>query len=178
MGTGTPSGGSPPRRPGSAFLLAQVGAHAAALFAERIKALDLTPAQAGLLRLIAWQPGQSQQAIASTLGIPPSRLVLLIDNLEERGLVERRQNPEDRRHHALHLTDLGGDFMRQLATVGAAHEEDICTGLDVDERAQLHDLLERLAARQGLTTGVHPGYRQPPTTTPGAGNEEPSDETT
>jgi DNA-binding MarR family transcriptional regulator len=169
-------GESPPRRPGNAFLLAQVGAHAATRFAERIKALDLTPSQAGLLRLIAWQPGQSQQAIARTLGTPPSRLVLLIDSLQERGLIERRVNPDDRRHHALYLTEAGSDFMRQLAIVGAAHEDDICAGLDVDERTRLHGLLERLAIHQGLRTGVHPGYRQPSTTTPAAGNE-PSDET-
>jgi DNA-binding MarR family transcriptional regulator len=168
------SDGSPPRRPGNAFLLAQVGAHAAARFAERIKVLDLTPAQAGVLRLIAWQPGQSQQAVARTIGTPPSRLVLLIDSLEERGLIERRQNPEDRRHHALHLTDPGADFMGRLAAVGAAHEDDISAGLDADERAQLHDLLERMAARQGLTAGVHPGYHQPQTTPRNSDDEETS----
>jgi DNA-binding MarR family transcriptional regulator len=153
-----------------------LGAHAANRFTERIKALDLTPAQAGVLRLIAWQPGQSQQTIAHTLGTPPSRLVLLIDSLEERTLVERRQNPEDRRHHALFLTDSGADFMGLLATVGTAHEDDICAGLDSDERAQLHRLLERLAARQGLTRGVHPGYRPPPTAIRGADDKETSDE--
>jgi DNA-binding MarR family transcriptional regulator len=155
------SGGLPPRRPGNAFLLAQLGAYAAGRFAERVRALDLTPAQAGLLRLIAWQPGQSQQEIARTLGTPPSRLVLLIDGLEERGLIERRRNPDDRRHHAVHLTGAGTSFMQQLASVGAAHEDDICAGLDSSERALLAALLERIAARQGLTTGVHPGYRQP-----------------
>jgi DNA-binding MarR family transcriptional regulator len=149
-----------PPRPGNAFLLAQIGAHAAARFAERIKALDLTPAQAGVLRLITWQPGRSQQEIARTLGTPPSRLVLLIDGLEERGLVERRRNPDDRRHYALYLTDAGSRFMGQLAEAGAAHEDDICAGLDPDERAQLGELLGRIAVRQELTTGVHPGYRR------------------
>jgi DNA-binding MarR family transcriptional regulator len=155
------AGGPPPRRPGNAFLLAQLGAHAAGRFAGRLKALDLTPAQAGLLRLIAWQPGRSQQDIARTLGTPPSRLVLLLDSLEERGLIERRRNPDDRRHHALYLTSAGTGFMKELASVGAAHEDDICAGLGTDERAQLSELLERIAAGQGLTTGVHPGYRDP-----------------
>jgi DNA-binding MarR family transcriptional regulator len=155
------SGQGGPPRPANAFLLAQLGAHAAARFSERIKALELTPAQAGVLRLIAWQPGRSQQDIARTLGTPPSRLVLLIDGLEERGLVERRRGREDRRQYALHLTDAGTDFMRQLAGVGVAHEDDICAGLDPGERAQLTGLLERIAARQGLTRGVHPGYRGP-----------------
>lgn len=149
----------PPRAPGNAFLLAQLGAHAAARFAGRIAELDLAPAQAGLLRLIAWQPGQSQRSIARTLGTPPSRLVLLVDGLEGRGLVERRRNPDDRRNHALYLTQEGTQFMAKLGKLGAAHENEICEGLSKAERAQLNSLLSRLAAGHGLTAGVHPGYR-------------------
>jgi DNA-binding MarR family transcriptional regulator len=148
------------RGTGSAFLLAQLGAHAAARFAQRISELDLTAAQAGLLRLVAWNPGQSQQAIARQLGTPASRLVLLVDGLEERGLIERRRDPADRRHHALYLTGEGTQFMKELGRLGAAHEDAMTDGLTADERAVLNDLLSRLAARQGLTTGVHPGYRR------------------
>jgi DNA-binding MarR family transcriptional regulator len=147
------------RRGGNAFLLAQLGAEAAARWAQRITQLDLTPAQTGLLRLIARQPGQSQQALARQLGTPPSRLVLLLDELEERGLTERRRNPGDRRHHALYLTDDGTRLMAQLGQLGAAHEDDTCAPLDAAERAQLHGLLTRIAGHYGLTAGVHPGYR-------------------
>jgi DNA-binding MarR family transcriptional regulator len=153
------SGPGAGRRGGNAFLLAQLGAEAAARFARRIASLDLTPAQAGLLRLIAWQPGQSQQALASQLGTPPSRLVLLLDELEERGLTERRRNPSDRRHHALYLTGDGTRLMARLGQIGAAHEDDICAPLNAAERAQLHGLLTRIAGHHGLTAGVHPGYR-------------------
>ena len=121
---------------------------------------DLTPAQAGLLRLIAWKPGQSQQAIARQLGTPASRLVLLVDGLEERALIERRRDPADRRHYALYLTEDGTAFMKELGRLGAAHEDAMTEGLTADERAVLNDLLSRLAARQDLTTGVHPGYRR------------------
>ena len=159
-GQGTQEDAVPPRRTGSAFLLAQLGAHAAARFAQRISQLDLTPAQAGLLRLIAWKPGQSQQAIARQLGTPASRLVLLVDALEERGLIERRRDPADRRHYALYLTGDGTAFMKELGRLGAAHEDAMTEGLTADERAVLNDLLSRLAARQDLTTGVHPGYRR------------------
>jgi DNA-binding MarR family transcriptional regulator len=147
------------RRGGNAFLLAQLGAEAAARWAQRITPLGLTPAQTGLLRLIARQPGQSQQALASQLGTPPSRLVLLLDDLEERGLTERRRNPSDRRHHALYLTDDGTRLMAQLGRIGAAHEDDICAPLSAAERAQLHGLLTRIAGHHELTPGVHPGYR-------------------
>jgi DNA-binding MarR family transcriptional regulator len=151
--------GPPGRRTGNAFLLAQLGAHAAAKFADQISALSLTPAQAGLLRLVAWAPGQSQQALAGQLGTPPSRLVLLVDGLQERGLIERRRNPDDRRHYALFLTEEGGRFMRELGQAGRAHEADLMTGLNGEEAAVLHGLLTRLAEAQGLATGVHPGYR-------------------
>ena len=149
-------------RTGSAFLLAQLGAHAAARFADRIAALELTPAQAGLLRLIAWEAGQSQQAIAGQLGTPASRLVLLVDELEGRGLIERRRNPGDRRHYALYLTPAGGQFMKELGQLGSAHEDDICAALDPAEREDLNRLLGRIADQQGLAPGVHPGYRSRP----------------
>jgi DNA-binding MarR family transcriptional regulator len=153
---------APPRqqsRTGNAFLLAQLGAHATALFTDRIAALDLTPPQAGFLRLVATEPGSSQQAIAGRLGIAPSRLVPIVDGLEERGLIERRRDPDDRRNHALYLTAEGGRFMGQLAQTAAAHDDALCAALNTEERQQLGELLRRVAADQGLEQGIHPGYR-------------------
>jgi DNA-binding MarR family transcriptional regulator len=144
----------------TAYLLSQLGAHAGAAFAERIAALDLTPPQTGLIRLVAAEPGLSQQAIATRLGMPASRLVALVDGLDERGLVERRRNPEDRRLYALHLTEAGRALLGRIAVVGKAHDEAITAALDADERATLQALLERIAKEQGLTPGVHPGYRR------------------
>src|SRR3954451_5714791 len=147
---------------GSAFLLAQVGAHAAQRFTERIAELDLTPAQVGLLRLVATRPGQSQQAIAAQLGTPPTRLVALVDALEKRGLVERRRNPEDRRLYALELTEGGRALMSRIALTAMAHERALTASLTEDERATLHALLTKVADEQGLTPGVHPGYSRGP----------------
>lgn len=148
-----------PNAPGPAFLLAQLGAYAAGRFAERIAELDLTPPQTGLLRAVAATPGQSQQALARHLGTPPSRLVALVDRLDERGLIERRRNPGDRRLHALYLTDAGCDLLRLVRQASHAHDVEICASLGDDERATLTALLARVAADRGLTPGVHPGYR-------------------
>ena len=142
-----------------AFLLSQLGAFASTLFAERVAPLDLTPPQVGFLRLVGGEPGSSQQAIAGRLGMAPNRLVHLVDEMEERGLIERRRHPQDRRNHALHLTAEGSQLMGHLSGVAAAHEEAICAGLAPQERRQLGDLLERVAANQGLQPGIHPGYR-------------------
>lgn len=151
--------GGPPPGGGAAFLLAQLGAHAAGLFAERIAALDLTPAQAGLLRLLARTPGRSQRELADDLGMPPSRFVPFADELEERGLIERRKNPTDRRQYALHLTDRGAELLTALRSAGAAHEQQICQALSPEEHRQLTALLRQIAEQQGLTPGVHPGYK-------------------
>lgn len=154
QGPGGPGG------PGNAFLLAQLGAYAAQRFAERVAELELTPPQAGLLRIIAMGPGQSQQAVAGRLGTPPSRLVAMVDGLEKRGLVERRRNPDDRRNYALYLTEDGTRFMGSVAAVAMAHEDAMCAGLDAEERATLRSLLSRVAATQGLPAHIHPGYRK------------------
>lgn len=143
---------------GVAFLLAQLGAHAAARYGERIGELELGRAHSGLLLAIARTPGQSQQALAAALGAPPTRLVALLDDLEARGAVQRRRNPDDRRYHAVYLTDTGRTLMRALARVSAAHEADLTAALDQAERDQLHTLLVRIAAQQHLRAGVHPGY--------------------
>jgi DNA-binding MarR family transcriptional regulator len=142
----------------SAFLLAQVGAHAAAKFAERLAPLGLVPAHAGTLRLIQASSGMSQQALSSMLGLPPSRLVVLIDELEERGLVERRSSSEDRRVYALHLTRKGNEILEAVGKVAREHDDAICTALTPDERETLGGLLRRIADQQGLTPGVHPGF--------------------
>jgi DNA-binding MarR family transcriptional regulator len=148
--------GAGPARTGSAFLLAQIGAHAAGRFAER---LGLGPADVGLLRLIAGEPGRSQQSLATALGVVPSRVVALVDGLERKGLVERRRSTADRRNYELHLTGEAMQVMARMREVGSAHEQDMLSGLDAAERAQLAVLLGKVAAQQGLTPGVHPGYR-------------------
>jgi DNA-binding MarR family transcriptional regulator len=147
---------------GAAFLLTQLGTHCAQAFAARIAELDLTPPQTGLLRAIAAAPGSSQQALAETLGTPATRLVALVDGLEQRGLVERRRNPSDRRLHAVHLTDDGTALLEDIARVAREHDDTVLAALDPDERATLRALLEKVAADRGLRPGVHPGYRTLP----------------
>jgi DNA-binding MarR family transcriptional regulator len=149
---------SKPRGPGAAFLLAQVGAHAASRFAARLSEADLVPAHAGIFRILSATPAISQQALATALGTVPSRLVALVDDLEARGLVERRAHESDRRTYALHLTDKGKATMETIGRVAREHRQDLLAALSDEEQAMLSVLLQRVAEQQGLLTGVHPGY--------------------
>jgi DNA-binding MarR family transcriptional regulator len=151
---------SPDPADGPAFLLAQVGAHSAAKFAERLEPLGLRPAHAGILRVIWQADGLSQQALGEKLGMFPSRLVAVLDELEKSGLVERRDSPADRRSYALYLTGAGREALERIGRVSREHQDALCAALDESDRAQLAVLLTRIAAEQGLTPGVHPGYRK------------------
>jgi DNA-binding MarR family transcriptional regulator len=145
-------------RPRSAFLLAQLGAHAAMRFGERMSAIGLSAPHAGILRTIGASAGMSQKALAEKLGILPSALVELLDDLSSRGLVERRDHADDRRVYALHLTRKGAQTLEAIGRVAREHEDALLAALDSRERNALASLLERVASQQGLTPGVHPGF--------------------
>jgi DNA-binding MarR family transcriptional regulator len=160
MGRSRVTNPSPNPTAGLAFLLAQVGAHAAGRFAERLAPLKLTPPHAGILRTIKQSNGLSQQTLGELLGMFPSRLVAVLDELEQRGLVERRDSPTDRRSYALYLTEAGSEALEQIGRIAREHQDSLCAALDESERAQLRDFLRRIADQQKLAPGIHPGYRR------------------
>lgn len=144
---------------GVTFPLSQLGFHISHRFAERIEPLGLIPPHAGILQLVQREPGQSQQALARRLGIPPNRLVGLLDELEGRGLLRRERVPHDRRVSALHLTPDGERIVADVRRIGAEHEAEVTAALSDSERATLAALLGRLVEQQGLAPGIHPGLR-------------------
>jgi DNA-binding MarR family transcriptional regulator len=142
-----------------AFLVSKVGADSARRFAARLAPLGLNPREFALLHHIGSAQGRSQQALSELLEVPASRMVPLVDGLERRRFVERRRNPADRRTSALHLTPEGGEALAAAIELAAQHEAELCAGLAPAEQRQLVALLRRLAARQDLPLGVHPGLK-------------------
>jgi DNA-binding MarR family transcriptional regulator len=151
--------GELPRNGSAAFLLAQLGAYASGQFAKRLEPLGFTPAHAGIFRIIAANPGLSQQELAAKLGMYASRLVAVIDDLEKRSLIERQPSNMDRRLYALHLTKSGKEQLSAIGAIAREHGRDLLDGLSDEERSTLTALLERVAKNKGLHEGVHPGYR-------------------
>jgi DNA-binding MarR family transcriptional regulator len=142
-----------------AFLLSQLGHRSASVFTDLIASIDLTPPHAGILRAIAAEPGRSQQALSGELGLLPSRVVAYVDELEDRGYVERRRNPDDRRLHALYLTASGKKVIGKIGELGRQHDRLLTAGLDAQQRDTMRQLLATMAEHQGLRPHVHPGYR-------------------
>ena len=154
----TPRKGAGRPQSGAAFLLAQIGAHGARQFAERIAGLGLSPAHAGMFRILGATPGMTQKELAAALGTLPNRIVGLIDELEGMGLIERQVQAQDRRRHAIQITDAGQRMTEALGAAARQHQAALLEALSEDERAQLAALLQRVADHQGLIPRVHPGY--------------------
>jgi len=145
---------------GAAFLLSQIGAHSAQTFGRRIAPLGLSRPHAGILRFIANNPAVNQLGLAKRLGVLPSRMVILIDELTAKGLVERKRSMKDRRHSELVLTAKGERTLQKLRQIGAQHEAHLLAALNKKEREQLAALGRKIVRQQGLTPDVHPGFRK------------------
>jgi DNA-binding MarR family transcriptional regulator len=145
---------------GIGYYLSTLGYHSHTVWAERLAPLGLDSRQAAILLHIAAAQGQPQNAFATALRIPASRVVALVDELEGRGLLKRRTTASDRRLRTLHLTRAGRGMVRKLVQVEAAHERDLSIGLDNQERDQLIGMLKKAAAALGLGT-VHSGLDAP-----------------
>src|SRR5712671_1138901 len=122
---GVKNGPGKGERDGPAFLLAQIGAHAAAKFAARMHAVDLSPPLVGVLRFLVRNPGSTQKELADAIGMPPSRLVAMADELERRGLVHRVRDEQDRRSHRITLTDSGEAELTTIAREAREHKNEL-----------------------------------------------------
>jgi DNA-binding MarR family transcriptional regulator len=149
-----PSGGE---HAGFAFLLVQLGAHAARQFGERLAPLGVEPRHVGMLTRLAANEGRAQQAIGELIGLNPTQMVFLVDELEDRGFVQRRRNPADRRSYGLYLTEAGRDMLAKVQAAGQDHQAELGSSLSADEQDQLTTLLRRLAREQGITEQSLPG---------------------
>jgi DNA-binding MarR family transcriptional regulator len=143
---------------GLSFLLSQVGAHSSRTWNARLASSGLDSREVMLFWNVAMEEGRSQRQLADALGLPGSRVVGLVDALEEEHLLERRTNARDRRARALYLTSQGHDLLRRIMAIAADQELQLSEGLTSGERRALVELLGKVAEAQGLIPGVHPDF--------------------
>jgi DNA-binding MarR family transcriptional regulator len=136
------------------FTVSTIGYAIARRFRDRLAPLGLRPRDFALLHSVATTEGVTQQVIAERMRVAPSRMVAFVDSLEERGLLERRPNPDDRRARALFLTQEGRELLRRAFAVPTEQEELLTSELSDNEREQLLDLLGRVGSQVGVPPGI------------------------
>jgi DNA-binding MarR family transcriptional regulator len=114
--------------------------------AAALQSLGLTPALFALLNVLGTREGAIQQQLSSDMGIDPSAMVSLIDELEGTGLAERRRRQGDRRAWEVAITPSGRRTLERARRLAAQVEDEVLGGLSATERRQLLTLLRRALA--------------------------------
>jgi DNA-binding MarR family transcriptional regulator len=135
----------PPEEIQIATLLARVGGAQASAFAALLAPLGLRPKQFGLMNVVALAEGPSQGEIGAAMGIDPSGLIATIDDLEERGWLERRKDPRDRRRNVVVLTEAGSAKLSEGRAAAYERAKELTAPLSAKERRALRDLLAKIA---------------------------------
>jgi DNA-binding MarR family transcriptional regulator len=132
---------SPPQTTGTMGLLSQMNRVVYRRATEDVLGIKLK--QLIALEILARNEGCLQQELGATLMVDPNNCVLLLNELDDQGYVERQRDPQDRRRHIVVITPAG---VKALAKAEAKLEElegEVLANLDAAEREQLGDLLAR-----------------------------------
>ena len=114
--------------------------------AEALESIGLTTALFALLNVLGTRDGAIQQKLSSDMGIDPSVMVTLIDELEGAGLAQRRRRPGDRRAWAVAITAKGRRTLERARRLALQVEDEVLGGLGDAERRRLLTLLRRALA--------------------------------
>ena len=133
------------------FLLKRLGMTVKERAYEAFEAIGMSPQHHAVLSLLEEGARETQGTIADALGWDRSLLVGLLDELEERGFVERKRDTVDRRRHLVSLTPAGKEALAEMRAVSKRIEKEFLEPLDADERRLLHKLLLELACHHNAS---------------------------
>jgi DNA-binding MarR family transcriptional regulator len=111
--------------------------------ANGLESIGLTPASFGVLNVLGARKGAIQQEVGSAMGIDPSTMVSLIDQLEGAGLAKRRPHPTDRRAREVVITPKGRRLLERGRRMALQVEDEVLGGLTAKERREMLRLLRR-----------------------------------
>jgi len=129
------------------FLLKRLGFATKERSMKAYEEAGLHPYHFAILITVDEGSHETQGSIADALGYDRGQLVGLLDELEERGLVERRRDLNDRRRHLVQMTPEGKKALRRLRTLARQLEDEFLEPLSDADRAKLHQLLLQLAEK-------------------------------
>jgi DNA-binding MarR family transcriptional regulator len=139
-------------RPG--FMIRRAHQITVSLFLEETGALGITTTQFGILHLLRHRPGIDQISVSKLLGLDRSTTGMVLQKLEDAGLIGRRVGSDDRRRRTLRLTRAGERMLDRLAAPARAAQERVLSAFDPAERAQFLRLLDKFTRQFNDSTRV------------------------
>jgi MarR family transcriptional regulator, transcriptional regulator for hemolysin len=137
---------SKPMSPGREFVFAMhdVARLLRTLADQRARELNMTRGQWSVLKRLEMSQGVKQTELAELLDLQPITLARLVDKLAGLGLVERRDDPNDRRANRLYLTEAAAPVLTRLNELGETLIGQALDGFDGFEIAALGERMERI----------------------------------
>ncbi len=129
------------------YTITDVGRLLRTVFERRVRAFGLTRAQWLVIARVHRRPGLSQSEVADLLEIEKAPAGRLIDRMQAKGWVERRDDRSDRRINRLHLTAEGERLHAAIWPIAEASVDDALGDLSAKEQRQLTALMTRVKAK-------------------------------
>jgi DNA-binding MarR family transcriptional regulator len=129
--------------------------------AEILVREDLTPLLWGVMAAVLEEPGSGQRQLASRMGVDAVNFGQMIEFLEQKGLVKRQTDPDDRRARQLYVTRRGTDLRHRLRPSLLAAQQRLLSPLSKAERTALLDMLVRVIEANDSYARPGNGRRKP-----------------
>ncbi len=129
------------------YLISRTAGHVRRRTATLLEPLGIIPPQYAILATLDSEGPKTQKVLGERLKIDPTTMVWLIDELEQRRLVKRENNPTDRRAYLVTLTAPGKVLFQESDKQLDLLENDLLATLSRSERAVLRKLLTKLYIR-------------------------------
>ncbi|WP_375383661.1 MarR family winged helix-turn-helix transcriptional regulator [uncultured Microbacterium sp.] len=135
---------------GPGYLLTKIGQVITLRFSAALEPLGIRPKHFGLMAAVASMPASTQQDLGRALGLVPSAIVEMIDDLQTLGALRRAERPNDRRSHLIELTPSGQELLAKAAEAGREVDESVLAPLSPAKREALASSVAIIGAELGI----------------------------
>ena len=151
----------PPYRRVPAYLIRRLQMISTAIVAEALEDEDMPVSQWAVLTMIDNHPDIDQSRLAEVVAIDRTNTGRLVDQLEAKGLVERRPHDSDRRVWTLRCTPFGQKIRKRLRPRALATQDKLLSCLKSADRDRLIDLMSQVVAANEKYVRPGAGRRKP-----------------
>lgn len=130
-------------------------------FDQNMQSSGVSRAKWGLIAAVSRSPGATQRAIAAMLQVTEVTAGRMVDRLCEDGLLERRENPQDRRGYCVYLTPAATPLLDRIGEAAAVYEASAFAGFSDDDLVRFEALLDIIAGNIAATPAAQGDSKKP-----------------